>query len=332
MIARAPGVRRGAILLSATLSLSACGLLPATPQSDALLQSVGPGPRHWEQTDLPIVLQEPDYCGPAALSMVLGQAGITVDQQTLADKVFLPGRSGTLQTEMLAGPRHFGALAYELNGQLTSLLDEVRAGHSPVVLLNLGLDWAPRWHYAVVMGFDLDQGDIVLRSGTLARQAMPLRTFEHTWRRARYWSMVVMRPGAMPLAVTPDAAERAALGFAQTAPAKSQLPVWSTLVQRWPDRLLGYLAWGNALRDIGQHEEAAQRFEAAAQRFNSAVAWNNLAQAHLSLGRPTAAREAALHALSAAKAHEPRWLPAIEDTLHIINQAQPPCAHPSPGC
>lgn len=318
--------------------LSACGLLPATPQSDALLGSSPPsstawqGPRQWEQSNLPVVLQEPDYCGPAALAMVLTQAGLVADQQTLAGKVFLPERSGTLQAEMLSGPRQFGALAYELNGQLTSLLDESRAGHSPVVLLNLGLDWAPRWHYAVVMGFDLDRGEIVLRSGTSPREAMPLRTFEHTWRRARHWSMVVARPGTVPNSVTPESAERAALGFAQVASAADQLPVWTSLVQRWPDRLLGYLAWGNALQTMGRHLEAAQHFEDAAHRFNSAAAWNNLAQTQLKLGRRAEARQSAERALAIAQTREPRWLPAIEDTLHSIDQAKPTCVPPTPGC
>ena len=86
--------------------------------------------------------------------------------------MFLPAREGTLQVEMLSGARRQGALAVRLPGTLEALLREAVDGRPPVVLLNLGLSIAPRWHYAVLVGHDLDEREVILRSGTTERAAM----------------------------------------------------------------------------------------------------------------------------------------------------------------
>lgn len=294
-------------------------LLPATPQTDQLSQpQAWSGKRQLELHNLPLILQEPDFCGPAALAMALQQSGVTATQEELAQKVFLPGRKGTLQTEMLAGPRHVGLIAYELDGQLTTLLKTTEQGRSPIVLLNLGLSWAPQWHYALVMGYDLERGDIILRSGAQARQLMPLRTFEYTWARSQHWSMVVTTPDSLPNEVGAIHAEQAALGFEQiNAPEQSRL-VWRNLIQRWPDRLLPQMAMGNTYMNSHQWADAARIFEAASQQFNSAIAWNNLAQAQLQQGLKNQALDSAQRGLQLARTKEPRWIDTLTRTLQSI--------------
>ena len=294
-------------------------LLPATPQTDQLSQpQAWSGKRQLELHNLPLILQEPDFCGPAALAMALQQSGVTATQEELAQKVFLPGRKGTLQTEMLAGPRHVGLIAYELDGQLTTLLKTTEQGRSPIVLLNLGLSWAPQWHYALVMGYDLERGDIILRSGAQARQLMPLRTFEYTWARSQHWSMVVTTPDSLPNEVGAIHAEQAALGFEQiNAPEQSRL-VWRNLIQRWPDRLLPQMAMGNTYMNSHQWADAARIFEAASQQFNSAIAWNNLAQAQLQQGLKNQALDSAQRGLQLARTKEPRWVDTLTRTLQSI--------------
>jgi tetratricopeptide (TPR) repeat protein len=188
-------------------------------------------------------------------------------------------------------------------------------GHPPVVLLNLGLSFVPQWHYAVLVGYDLDAREAVLRSGTTQRAVMTLRTFEHTWARAGHWAFVVTRPGELPAQVSEDDAMQAALGFERAAPPAEAARVWQSLLQRWPGRLLPLLALGNARFKAGDAAGAAQAFEQAAQQHDSAAAWNNLAQARKELGDKAGARTAAERALQRARAAEPRWIEAAEQTL-----------------
>ena len=97
------------------------------------------------------------------------------------------------------------------------LKPELAAGNPVLVLQNLGLPIAPKWHYAVAIGYDVERRDIILRSGTTERLVMPLSTFEHTWARSGYWGMVTLSPGRLPgtttEAVVVDALV-AAVGFA----------------------------------------------------------------------------------------------------------------------
>ena len=280
-----------------------------------------------------MILQDPDYCGPAALAMVLGQAGKPVTQAEAALKTFLPARSGSLQTDMLAGARQFGLVAYQLDGQITSLMAETLAGRSPIVLLNLGLQWAPRWHYAVIMGYDLDREDVIVRSGTSARERMPVRTFEYTWARGNHWSMVVAQPGVVPQGVTAEMAEQAALGFERVNPAQAASLVWQSLTTRWPDRPLPYMGLSNALLTDGQTQEARRVLEHAVTQFDSAPAWNNLAQTRLILQDRAGALMAARRALALAQEKDPRWIDATKATLTAIEQtSDTSCSDKSKGC
>ena len=55
-----------------------------------------------------------------------------------------------------------------------ALLAEPQASGNPVLVLqNLSLPWVPMWHSAVVICHDLARGEIILRSGTTERLALP---------------------------------------------------------------------------------------------------------------------------------------------------------------
>ena len=160
--------------------------------------------------------------------------GLKADPDQLADAVFLPAREGSLQIEMLGGARRQGAVATKLPGELTALLQELVAGHAVVVLQNLGLDFAPRWHYAVLVGYDLGTREVILRSGTTERERLPLRTFEFTWARGGHWAIAVLPPGQLPATAREADAVEAAIGFERVAaPAQAAL-AYRALLQRWP--------------------------------------------------------------------------------------------------
>ena len=153
------------------LGLAGC----ATPQLQALI--VAGLPQRAELDAVPFHAQADFQCGPAALAMALGAAGKPIEPEALRPQVYLPGRQGSLQVDMLAAARRNGFVAVELKSSLSDLLAEIAAGSPVVVLQNLALDWYPVWHYAVAIGYDLDANSITLRSGTERRNEMPLRGF-----------------------------------------------------------------------------------------------------------------------------------------------------------
>lgn len=268
-----------------------------------------------ELSDTPFFAQTEHQCGPAALATVLAAAGLQAEPETLSREIYLPGREGSLQIEMLAGARRHGAVAVLLPPKLDALLREVAAGHPVVVLQNLGLSWLPRWHYAVVVGYDLHLRQIVLRSGQTRREVMDLATFEHTWVRASQWGFAALPPGQLPLTATESAIGSALLAFERVAKPGDLVQAYTAAAMRWPDSSALVFGLGNAQFSAGDYTAAAGVFEGLAKREDSAPAWNNLAQARLKLGQLQAALTAARRAVEKSQGSQARWLAASMATL-----------------
>jgi len=293
-------IRRAALLLGAALLLlSGCAV-----QTAALRRAPPPdiAPRV-ELAATPFFPQTEYQCGPAALATALGAAGLGADPVQLGEQVFLPARTGTLQIEMIAGARRQGAVATRLPTTLEALLRELQAGHPLVVLLNLGLSWYPLWHYAVVIGYDLGSGDMLLRSGTTERAVFPMSTFEHTWARAGSWAFVALPPGQWPATAEEAAAVDAAVGFERAAPPTQAVLAYRSALQRWPGNLSLQIGLGNTLYAGGDKAAAASAFEAAARDHPDNVpAWLNLASTQAELGQRDAALQSAQRAVEVAGA------------------------------
>ena len=251
-----------------------------------------------ELTATPFFPQTEYQCGPAALATALGAVGIDADPLRLGEQVFLPARTGTLQVEMIAGARRHAAVATQLPPTLNAVLREVRAGHPVVVLQNLGLSWLPRWHYAVLIGYDLAAGEVLLRSGATHRVVMAMRTFEHTWARSGHWAFVALPPGQWPATAEEAAVVDASVGFERVAPPLQAVEVYRSALERWSNSLSLRMGLGNSLHATGDPRAAADAFSAAAQQHRSAPAWINLASTLLELGDAAGALVAAREAVA----------------------------------
>lgn len=298
---------------------SGCSSFIAAPQSAVLLgtppRALPPGIEH---TAAPFFPQTPYHCGPAALATVLVHAGFAATPEALADAVFLPSRQGALQDEMLAGARRSGALAVPIAPDITSLCTELAAGHAVVVLQNLGLAIAPRWHYAVAVGYDLQAAHLILRSGTTEREVMAMPLFERTWARSGHWAFAALRPHQLPATASEDAAVQAAVAYERVAPPAQALTAYQTVAARWPHNLVAALGVGNTHAALGDALRAAAAFEAAALRHNSAAAWHNLGVMRLRLNDRAGAQTAAQRALVRAQASEPAWLQRAQSLLNNL--------------
>jgi tetratricopeptide (TPR) repeat protein len=197
-----------------------------------------------------------------------------------------------------------------------------------VVLQNLGLDIAPRWHYAVLVGYDLAAREVVLRSGTTERERLPLRTFEFTWARGGHWAFAALPPGRLPATAREADAVEGAIGFERSALPAQAATAYRTLLQRWPGNLLAGIGLGNTLVAADDLPAAAAAFADVAQRHDSAVAWNNLARIRLSLGDADGARAAAQRAVQRAEKAEPAFLAAARDTLAATRAPARPAGAP----
>lgn len=297
---------RRRFLSAAALSLPLLGGLGGCATQTSALRSQRPAgiPPRVELSDTPFFPDESFYCGPAALATVLTAAGFGTDPQSVSGQVFVPGREGSLQIEMLVAARRGGTVATVLPGTLEAVLREIAAGHPVVTLSNLGLSWAPSWHYAVAVGYDLDAGEMLLRSGPMKRQQMALRTFEHTWARAHHWAFVALPPGELPVTALEADAVRALVAFERTAAPDQATRAYTAGLQRWPDSLVLAIGLGNARYAARDLPGAEMAFRRAAERHASPAAWNNLAVVLDEQGHRSEAVNAARRAVELSDAND----------------------------
>ena len=264
-----------------------------------------------EQT--PFFPQVEHQCGPAALATVLTASGLPVLPADLAPEVYLPGRQGTLQAELLASARRRDRLPYELPPTSEAIVAQLAAGIPVLVLQKLGAGPWPGWHYAVVIGYDIETQVFLLRSGTEQRQEMPVARFLATWDRADRWAIVVLQPGQMP--GTPDAGRYIEAAAALEAVGRTDAAgvSYEAAVTQWPQDALPWLARGNVALTRGDLAAAESHYRKAIELDRGNVAaYNNLAEVLLRRGCVKAARSATETA--AALAGTGRLAAAVEDT------------------
>lgn len=252
--------------------------------------------------DVPFYAQDEYQCGPAALAMMLGAQGQAVSPDELRESVYIPGRKGSLQVEMVATARAKGMVAYPLHRHVDAILTEVAAGHPVLVLQNLRFNWWPQWHFAVVVGYDLERKELILHSGLDEYKRVALPTFDNTWRRGDRWARVLLPPDQIPATAEPVAFVRAVHDLEMTGRHELARQGYQSAADQWPDNLAAGFALANHSLSQNQPELARQGFERLlTQHAGVAAIWYNLG---LSLDR-TECPAAAIQAAACASALAP---------------------------
>ncbi len=229
-------------LLLTLLLLVAC---QSPPQSRQLLAEPPAISRQALLSTVPFYPQQDYFCGPTTLSEVAAYYGVEHSADSIASLTFTPGLQGSLQIEMAAASRQLGFVAYEQRGSLSQLLQLIDEKIPVIVLQNNGLSWLPQWHYAVVIGYDLDRREIILHSGLSAEYRLPLATFERTWHRADYWLLAMLPPERTSALLDPFLYTKACQDLLQTRQTEAGVTALISATQQWPDYWLPYFLLGN---------------------------------------------------------------------------------------
>lgn len=276
-------LRGGHLVAAAVLALlSACQTVPPPELASAHPQT---------RLEVPFIAQEKYQCGPAALAMMLRWNQLPGDADELVNEVWLPERHGSLGMELMAAGRARGLLAYPVQSP-QALIEEVQAGHPVLVLQNLAFARWPKWHYAVVIGYDQAGQRIILHSGTSEATHSHWNRFLRTWSRAHYWGFVLLPAGQLPASVEPEPLLKTLAPLGEDG-----LPHWQTAVEHFPNNGRLRFGYANALWQAGEHEKGLAEFEKTVQLDpDFTQAWNNLAYARAEAGDQAGARTAVCRA------------------------------------
>lgn len=303
-----------AVLLLAGL-LVGCSINPPLQLADFV-----PARASLQLASVPFYPQDEYQCGPAALAGVLGAAGVFASPAELAPQVYLPGRQGSLQLELLAATRRAGRIPYPVANSAESLFTQLRADRPVLILQNLQTRQLPAWHYAVLVGFDAPDNRVYLNSGRQQGLVMDAPEFMRTWDWAGRWGMVVLRPGELPAPADVADYMQAVADFEKVAGSAAAAPAWEVALSSWPGQPTPYLALGNRAHAEGDLLLALDYFRRGllVAGDNPALG-NNMASVLGEVGCPQQGL-ALLDPILAGLAADSRWRPVINATRGELAQ------------
>lgn len=233
--------------------------------------------------------------------MMLGHLGKQVPVDELAAQSFTPGKEGALQADVITSIRRRGLISAPVR-TLENLLLELNAGYPVLILQNLGLKWIPRWHYAVAVGYDLQESEIILHTGPDAFRSLGLFTFEKTWKRSENWGLLILKPGQLPVSVSEVELLKSTAQLEKMSFLKEARESYTSILKKWPGSLGALIGLGNITFTKKEFGASAQFLKTATELHpDSAEAWHNYSLALSALKKPKDAKIAAAKAVSLAQ-------------------------------
>jgi tetratricopeptide (TPR) repeat protein len=266
--------------------------------------------------EVPFFKQGTYQCGPSSLAMVLAWSGLELAPDDLTDDVYTAELHGSLQPSLISAARQYGRVAYPIQG-IKELFAELNAGHPVIVLQNLGLNWYPIWHYAVVIGYADNGRTIILHTGIKKAERISIRVFEHTWSHSDYWGLLILPSDELPATATEEKYLNAVAGLERTRQFEAAVSGYKSAIIRWPKGLAAWMGLGNSFYAQGDLSSAAAAFKQAFKLHPSnGMPLNNLSQVLWEQGE----KEQAFQTISFAIELGGPFKPVFEETLQGFQQ------------
>lgn len=242
-------------ILIAAFPFLLLGCVTRAVQTETLLDSPINIPTSYEIKNIPFIDQSVGYCGPATLTMAMNWAGQKISVDEVAAQVYTPGLKGSLQSDLVGASRRQGLIAVPIQ-DLSALLREVAAGHPVIIFENLSLSWAPNWHYALVLGYNLEKQEMIMHSGHDAYYRWDMRKFERSWMLGEYWGLVVLPAGELAATASELTHTRAAVGLEQAQKDVEAEKSYRKILEKWPTNLVSLVGLANLAYKKGNRQQA----------------------------------------------------------------------------
>ena len=253
-----------------------------------------------KKINVSFISQEKFHCAPASVWMVSNFLKQEIPLTRLNEMLYTPEQKGTFQNDVIAAIRRLGLIALPVN-KMKTLLQELNNDHPVLVFQNLGLSWAPKWHYALAVGYDLKDSVMLLHSGSEKNYPMKISTFERIWKRVDNWGLLIVKPGLIPESATEIDMVKATAGLELAKQNEAARISYEQIIKKWPDSFGAQLGLGSYFYEKDDYKKSTFHFKKATElNPEAAGAWNNYALALKEYKKIPEARVAAKKAMEKA--------------------------------
>ncbi len=248
------------LILFAFATLISCAGVPL--QTTMLLEHPTELPERHLIENVNFIDQTKGYCGPATLAMSLLYQGHPATVDEIAAQVYTPVSIGSFPSDMISASRRRGMVAIPIN-TMYALISEIANNNPVIVFENLGVDWAPQWHFALAVGYDLKTKELIMHSGHTPLERTDMKYFERSWRLGEYWGLAVLSPDKLSATGSENEHLKAAVGLEKAKNFHQAKLSYQQILKKWPDSLVALVGLGNISYQEGDLLEAIARLSKA---------------------------------------------------------------------
>ena len=144
---------------------------------------------------VPFYPQERYMCGPSAIRSVLNYYGLNIGEREAVDGVYSENIKGALMMDLLIFTKSKELYAKFYEGSVADLKRRLKEGRPLLLLVDMGIQWLPRGHYIVAVGYDDERGKIIAHSGKDGHKFIGFKKLKKAWRKTGYSTLLISPDG-----------------------------------------------------------------------------------------------------------------------------------------
>jgi tetratricopeptide (TPR) repeat protein len=137
--------------------------------------------------------QDKNFCGPAALAVVMNYWGDDITQEKIAEHIYKESIKGSLTVDLESYAYKRGFFAQAGSFTLDELGPKLRDG-IPIIVIVQVMPFIKKNHYLVLFGYNDTREVVIVYSGKEEPELMSYKDFVRKWESAGKWALVVCPP------------------------------------------------------------------------------------------------------------------------------------------
>jgi len=141
--------------------------------------------------NVPFVRQNDKFCGPAAMASVMQFYGQNIDQDEIAEEIYIPQLNGALISDMENFAGDSGYTVKSTNGSIELLKSNLDNKQPVILLVDKGKWRVSIPHYYVAYGYNDEKETVLLHTGDKRDQEINFDKLDQEWKKMNRLMLVI---------------------------------------------------------------------------------------------------------------------------------------------